>query len=89
MKRSDTCFLVRRESSSRPLRSHVSGWNSVLGLLVLCGLVTGAGEAGTVLTTGVGISGEALVLVGPGTLCTGLAGWETGRTRSFIPTKAW
>ena len=61
----------------------------MLGLLVLCGLVTGAGEAGTVLTTGVGISGEALVLVGPGTLCTGLAGWKTGWTRSFIPTKAW
>ena len=43
----------------------------MFGLLALCGLVTGAGEAGTVLTTGVCISGEALVLVGPGTL----AGW--------------
>ena len=75
-KRSDTCFLVMRESSSRPLRSHVSGLNSVLGLLVLCGLVTGAGEAGTVSTTGVGILGEALVLVGLVTLCTGLVGWE-------------
>ena len=52
----------------------------MLRRLVLCGLVTGAGEAGTVLTTGVGISGEALVLVGPGTLCTGLAGWEAGWT---------
>ena len=77
-KRSDTCFLVRRESSSRPLRSHVSGLNSVLGLLVLCGLVTGAGESGTVSTTGVGVLGEALVLVGLVTLCTGLAGWEAG-----------
>ena len=48
----------------------------MLGLLVLCGLVTGAGEAGTVLTTGVGILGEALVLVGLVTLCTGLVGWE-------------
>ena len=63
-----------------PLRSHVSGRNSVLALLVLCGLVIGAGEAGTLLTTGVGVSGEALVLVGPGTLCTGLAGREAGRT---------
>ena len=52
----------------------------MLGRLVLCGLVIGAGEAGTVLTAGVGISGEALVLVCPGTLCTGLAGWEAGRT---------
>ena len=50
----------------------------MLGLLVLCGLVTGAGEAGTVLTTGVGILGEALVLVGLVTLCTGLTGWEAG-----------
>ena len=61
----------------------------MLGLLVLCGLVTGDGESGTVPTTGVGTPGEALVQVGPGTLCTGLAGWETGRTRSFIPCKAW
>ena len=52
----------------------------MLGRLVLCGLVIGAGEAGTGLTTGVGISGEALVLVGPGTLFTGLAGWEAGWT---------
>ena len=75
-KRSDTCLLVKKESSSRPLRSHVSGLNSVLGLLVLCGLVTGAGEAGTASTTGVGVLGEALVLVGLVTLCTGLVGWE-------------
>ena len=50
----------------------------MLGLLVLCGLVTGAGEAGVVLATGVGLSGEALVLAGLVTLCTGLAGWEAG-----------
>ena len=61
----------------------------MLGRRVLCGLVTGVGEPGTALTTGVGTSGEALVLVGPGTLRTGLAGGETGWTRSFNPTKAW
>ena len=67
-KRSDTCFLIRvGESSSKLLRSHVPGLNSVLGLLVLCGLSTGAGEVG-----------ETLVLVGLVTLCTGLAGWGAG-----------
>ena len=77
-KRSATCLLVRvGEFSSRPLRSHVSGLNRVLGLLFLCGLVTGAGVAGTVVTAGVGVVGEGLglvvlVLV---TLRTGLAGW--------------
>ena len=73
-KRLDTCFLVRLgESSSTPLRSHVPGLNSVLGLLVLCDLVTGAGEAGTVVTAGGG-----LVVGGVVTLCTGLVGWEAG-----------
>ena len=78
-KRLDTCFLVRLgESSSTPLRSHVPGLNRVLGLLVLCDLVTGAGEAGTVVTAGGGVVGEALVLVGVVLLCTGLVGWEAG-----------
>ena len=64
-----------------PLRSHVPGLNSVLGLLVLCGLVTGAGVAGTVGTAGKGVVvGEALLLVGLVTLCTGLAGWGAGWT---------
>ena len=76
-KRSDTCFLVRvGESSSKPLRSHVPGLNSVLGLLVLCGLFTGAGEGGLAVTAGGGVLGETLVVVGLVTLCTGLAGWE-------------
>ena len=48
----------------------------MLGLLVLCGLVIG--EAGTVVTAGVGAVGETLVLVGLATLCSGLAGWEAG-----------
>ena len=61
-----------------PLRSHVPGLNSVLGLLVLCGLVTGAGEAGALVTVGGGVVGEALVLVGLVMLGTGLAGWEVG-----------
>ena len=61
----------------------------MFGLLARCGLVTGVGESGTVSTTGLGTSGDALVLVGPGTLRTGLAGGETGLARSFIPTKAW
>ena len=65
-------------SSSKPLRSHVPGLNSVLGLLVLCDLVTGAGEAGVAVTAGGGVVGEALVLGGVVTLCTGLVGWETG-----------
>ena len=75
-KSSATCLLVRvGESSSKPLRSHVSGLNRVLGLLVLWGLVTAAGVAGTVVTVGVGMVGE-----GPGVgvlviLRTGLAGW--------------
>ena len=74
-KRSDTCFLVRvGESSSKPLRSHVPGLNSVLGLLVLCGLITGAGEEGLAVIAGEGMVGEALVLVGLVTLCTGVAG---------------
>ena len=60
-----------------------------MGLLVRCGLVAGVGESGIVLTAGLGTSGDALVLVGPGTLRTGLAGGETGRARSLIPTKAW
>ena len=78
-KRSDTCFLVRvGESSSKPLRSHVPGLNSVLGLLVLRGLFTGAGEVGVAVTAGEGVVGEALVLVGLVMLCTGLAGWGTG-----------
>ena len=51
-----------------PLRSHVPGLNSVLGLLVLCDLVTGAGEAGTVAIAGEGVVGEALVLGGLVTL---------------------
>ena len=51
-----------------PLRSHVPGLNSVLGLLVLCDLVIGAGEAGTVVTAGGGVVGEALVLGGLVTL---------------------
>ena len=61
-----------------PLRSHVPGLNSVLGLLVLCGLVTvtGAGGVGVVVTAGEGVVGEALVLVGLISLCVGLAGWE-------------
>ena len=59
-----------------PLRSHVPGLNRVLGLLVLCDLVTGAGEAGAVVTAGGGVVGE--VLGGVVTLCTGLVGWETG-----------
>ena len=68
-KRSDTCFLVRvGESSSKLLRSHVPGLNSVLGLLVLCDLVTGAGEAGVAVTAGGGVVGEALVLGGLVTL---------------------
>ena len=57
-----------------PLRSHVPGLNSELGRLILCGLVTGAGEAGTVVINGGGVVGEALVLVGLVTLGTGLAG---------------
>ena len=62
-----------------PLRSHVPGLNSVLGLLVLCDLVTGGGEAGAVVTAGRGVVvGEALVLAGLVTLCTGLAGWGAG-----------
>ena len=61
----------------------------MFGLLVRCGLVTGIGESGTVSTTGLGTSGDALVLRGPGTLRAGLAGGEIGRTLSFIPTKAW
>ena len=61
-----------------PLRSHVPGLNSELGLLVLCDLVTGAGEAGTVVTDGGGVVGEVLVLVGLVMLGTGLAGWEAG-----------
>ena len=70
-KRSATCLLVRvGESSSRPLRSHVSGLNRVLGLLALCGLVTAAGVAGTAVTTGVDLVGEGLVM-----LRTGLTGW--------------
>ena len=47
----------------------------MLGLLVLCGLFTGAGEVGVAVTAGEGVVGEALVLVGLVTLCTGLAGW--------------
>ena len=78
-KRSDTCFLVRvGESSSKLLRSHVPGLNSVLGLLVLCGLSTGAGEVGLAVTVGEGEVGETLVLVGLVMLCTGLAGWGAG-----------
>ena len=61
----------------------------MFGLLALCGLVTGVGDVGTVSTTGLVTSGDALELVGPGTLRTGLAGGETGWTRSFNPTKAW
>ena len=72
---SATCLLVRvGESASNPPRSHVSGLNRVLGLLVLCDLVT-AGVAGTVVTVGVGLVGEGAgvgVLV---TLRAGLAGW--------------
>ena len=68
-RRLDTCFLVKvGESSSKPLRSHVPGLNSVLGLLVLCDLVTGAGEAGVAVTAGGGVVGEALVLGGLVTL---------------------
>ena len=75
-KRSDTCFLVRvGESSSKLLRSHVPGLNSVLGLLVLCGLFTGAGEGGLAVTAGEDVVGETLMVVGLVTLCTGLAGW--------------
>ena len=80
-KRSDTCFLVRvGESSSKPLRSHVPGLNSVLGLLVLRGLFTGAGEVGVAVTAGEGVVGAALlpVVVGLVSLCTGLAGWGAG-----------
>ena len=78
-KRSDTCFLNRVvESSSKPLRSHVPGLNSVLGLLVLCGLFTGAGEVGLAVTVGEGEVGETLVLVGLVMLCAGLAGWGAG-----------
>ena len=78
-KRSDTCFLVKLgESSSKLLRSHVPGLNSVLGLLVLCGLFTGAGEVGLAVTVGEGEVGETLVLVGLVMLCTGLAGWGAG-----------
>ena len=61
-----------------PLRSHVPGLNSVLGLLVLCGLVTGAGGVGVVVSAGEGVVGEAPVLVGLISLCVGLAGWEAG-----------
>ena len=61
-----------------PLRSHVPGLNSVLGLLVLCGLVTGAGGVGVVVTAGGGVVGEPPVLVGLISLCVGLAGWEAG-----------
>ena len=50
----------------------------MLGLLVLCDLVTGAGEAGIVVTAGGDVVGEALVLVGLVSLCAGLAGWEAG-----------
>ena len=50
----------------------------MLGLLVLCDLVTGAGEAGAVVTDGGGVVGEVLVLVGLVMLGTGLAGWEAG-----------
>ena len=78
-KKSDTCFLDRVvESSSKPLRSHVPGLNSVLGLLVLCGLFTGAGEVGEAVTAGEGVVGDALVLDGLVTLCSGLAGWGAG-----------
>ena len=61
-----------------PLRSHVPGLNSVLGLLVLCDLVTGAGEAGAVVTVGGGVVGEVLVLAGLVMLGTGLVSWEAG-----------
>ena len=80
-KRSATCFLVMvGESSSRPLRSHVSGLNRVLGFLVLCGLATGDCVAGTAVTAGAGVvmGGEGLGLLV--TLCTGLAGWGVSRT---------
>ena len=50
----------------------------MFGLLVLCDLVAGAGEAGKAVTAGGGVVGEALVLGGVVTLCTGLVGWETG-----------
>ena len=61
----------------------------MFSLLIRCNLVIGIGESGTVLTTGLGTSGDALELLGPGTLRTGLAGGEVGWTLSFIPTKAW
>ena len=68
-RRLDICFLVKvGVSSSKPLRFHVPGLNSVLGLLVLCDLVTGAGEAGVAVTAGGGVVGEALVLGGLVTL---------------------
>ena len=62
-----------------PLRSHVSGWNRVFIFLILVGLVTGAGVAGTLVTAGVGCVGGVLGLVGLGlvglyTLGTGLGG---------------
>ena len=50
----------------------------MFGLLVLCDLVAGAGEAGVVLTAGEGVVGEAPVLVGLVSLCAGLAGWGVG-----------
>ena len=65
-------------SSSKPLRSHVPGLNSVFGLLVLCDLVAGAGEAGVELTAGEGVVGEAPVLVGLVSVFAGLAGWGAG-----------
>ena len=61
----------------------------MFGFLIRCDLVIGIGESGTVLTTALGTSGDALELLGPGTLRTGLAGGEIGWTLSFIPTKAW
>ena len=61
----------------------------MFGFLVRCGLVIGIGVSGTVSTTGLGTSGDALVLLGLGILRTGLVGGETGWARSFIPTKAW
>ena len=50
----------------------------MLDLLVLCGLFTGAGEEGVAVTEGEGVVGEAQVLVGLVTLCSGLAGWGAG-----------
>ena len=50
----------------------------MFGLLIRCDLVTGIGESGTALTTGLGISGDTLGLLGSGTLRTGLVGGEIG-----------